>query len=86
MPVRFIKQKYLKFKFLLKIKKDVLIYLKVAYDNDNADSEWSIWMVYRLEDAGYAVGARVLELLCHREKVWHYASAAYLCELYSMTH
>ncbi|KAI9117148.1 hypothetical protein K1719_011314 [Acacia pycnantha] len=22
----------------------------------------------RLEDAGYAVGARVLELLCHREK------------------
>ncbi|KAG6476227.1 trafficking protein particle complex subunit 5-like isoform X2 [Zingiber officinale] len=23
----------------------------------------------RLEDAGYAVGARVLELLCHREKV-----------------
>ncbi|THG02124.1 hypothetical protein TEA_020156 [Camellia sinensis var. sinensis] len=24
----------------------------------------------RLEDAGYAVGARVLELLCHREKVW----------------
>lgn len=39
MPVRFIKQKYLKFKFLLKIKKDVLIYLKVAYDNDNADSE-----------------------------------------------
>ncbi|GMP35679.1 hypothetical protein CsSME_00008037 [Camellia sinensis var. sinensis] len=25
----------------------------------------------RLEDAGYAVGARVLELLCHREKVWN---------------
>jgi hypothetical protein len=25
----------------------------------------------RLEDAGYAVGARVLELLCHREKVWY---------------
>ncbi|CAN1328257.1 Trafficking protein particle complex subunit 5 [Linum perenne] len=24
----------------------------------------------RLEDAGYAVGARVLELLCHREKVY----------------
>lgn len=24
----------------------------------------------RLEDAGYAVGARVLELLCHRDKVW----------------
>ncbi|THF99037.1 hypothetical protein TEA_000653 [Camellia sinensis var. sinensis] len=24
----------------------------------------------KLEDAGYAVGARVLELLCHREKVW----------------
>ncbi|KAE9450909.1 hypothetical protein C3L33_17208, partial [Rhododendron williamsianum] len=23
----------------------------------------------RLEDAGYAVGARVLELLCHREKI-----------------
>jgi hypothetical protein len=23
----------------------------------------------RLEDAGYAVGARVLELLCHRDKV-----------------
>ncbi|KAL6523435.1 hypothetical protein OROGR_017038 [Orobanche gracilis] len=23
----------------------------------------------RLEDAGYAVGARVLELLCHREKM-----------------
>jgi len=25
--------------------------------------------MHRLEDAGYAVGARVLELLCHREKV-----------------
>lgn len=25
----------------------------------------------RLEDAGYAVGARVLELLCHRDKVQH---------------
>ncbi|CAI0542465.1 unnamed protein product [Linum tenue] len=25
----------------------------------------------RLEDAGYAVGARCLELLCHREKVYH---------------
>lgn len=24
---------------------------------------------HRLEDAGYAVGARVLELLCHRDKV-----------------
>lgn len=24
----------------------------------------------RLEDAGYAVGARVLELLCHRDKVF----------------
>jgi len=37
-----------------------------------------IWTTYfcfcfmlRLEDAGYAVGARVLELLCHREKVWY---------------
>lgn len=28
---------------------------------------FGIWC--RLEDAGYAVGARVLELLCHREKV-----------------
>jgi hypothetical protein len=24
----------------------------------------------RLEDAGYAVGIRMLELLCHREKVY----------------
>ena len=29
-----------------------------------------VWFTHRLEDAGYAVGARVLELLCHREKVW----------------
>lgn len=27
------------------------------------------WELCRLEDAGYAVGARVLELLCHRDKV-----------------
>ncbi|RRT57212.1 hypothetical protein B296_00047396, partial [Ensete ventricosum] len=27
-----------------------------------------LFTVFMLEDAGYAVGARVLELLCHREK------------------
>jgi hypothetical protein len=27
------------------------------------------FLLFRLEDAGYAVGARVLELLCRREKV-----------------
>ncbi|CAK9183306.1 unnamed protein product [Ilex paraguariensis] len=32
----------------------------------------------RLEDAGYAVGARVLELLCHREKGM---GTQYLCLL-----
>lgn len=31
------------------------------------DKIYGTWS--RLEDAGYAVGARVLELLCHRDKV-----------------
>ena len=32
----------------------------------------------RLEDAGYAVGARVLELLCHREKVRNFDIGYYM--------
>lgn len=35
----------------------------------------------RLEDAGYAVGARVLELLCHREKVWVVPLCLYRCSV-----
>lgn len=31
------------------------------------DKIYGTWS--RLEDAGYSVGARVLELLCHRDKV-----------------
>lgn len=34
----------------------------------NVEKIYGKWI--RLEDAGYAVGARVLELLCHRDKVW----------------
>lgn len=45
----------------------IIIYCLLVSVNYFYEAKWN-----RLEDAGYAVGARVLELLCHREKVWLY--------------